>query len=197
MNDAFAEPEFWDSRYRAGEVPWEAPRLPGQLGRWLGAHPARGAVLIPGCGSGREIAAFAAAGWSVTGLDFSSTALARARGNLAGREARLILDDFFTHPFAPGEFDIIYERTFLTALSPARWPACVARYAELLKAGGHIVGYCYYGAEPDPPPFFQPVDAPPVLASEFVLAEDAVSEDALPFFGARERWQVWTRRQAP
>ncbi len=158
-------------------------------------HPpsAGGAVLIPGCGSGREISAFAAAGWHVTGLDFAATALARARTRLGaeGANVKLIQADFFTHPFDSGVFDLIYERTFLTALSPERWPACAARYAKLLKPGGRIVGFCYYGYEPDGPPFFQPSDQPPVFAGAFDLEEDASSEDALPFFGERERWQVW------
>ena len=187
--------EFWDSRYRAGEAPWETTGMPGQLARWIGDHPGGGgAVLIPGCGSGREIAAFAEAGWNVTAIDFSPAAMARARQNSAGVSARLILDDFFAHPFAAGTFDVIYERTFLTAIPPARWPTCAERYAELLKVGGSLVGYGYYGSEPEPPPFLQAPDQPPVFAPGFVLAEDALSPDAIPFLAGRERWQVWVRR---
>jgi SAM-dependent methyltransferase len=197
MNDSFQEPEFWDSRYRTGDSPWEVSRVPAQLVRWIEAHRSGGAVLIPGCGSGREISAFADAGWNVTGIDFSATAIGRARAGAEARNVRLILDDFFTHPFGSGVFDLIYERTFLTALSPERWPACAARYWDLLKPGGRIVGYCYYGQEPDGPPFFQPPDQPPVFASGFDLEEEAVSEDALPFFGERERWQVWRRCIVP
>jgi SAM-dependent methyltransferase len=168
--------------------------VPGQLSRWLEAHRGGGAVLIPGCGSGREISMFAAAGWNVTAIDFSPTAIARARTNAGPAGAKFILDDFFTHPFASGTFDLIYERTFLTALSPQRWPACAARYRALLQPAGEIAGYCYYGYEPDPPPFFRPPDQPPVFAGGFDLNEDAISEDALPFFGERERWQVWRCR---
>jgi hypothetical protein len=194
MSEAFQDPEFWDSRYRSGDAPWEVSRMPAQLERWIGSHPAGGAVLIPGCGSGREISTFSDAGWNVTAIDFSPTAIARARSHASAANARLILDDFFTHPFVSGTFDLIYERTFLTALSPARWPACVMRYRDLLKPGGWIAGYCYYGHEPDPPPFFQPPGEPPVFAGAFDLEEDATSADALPFFGHRERWQVWRAR---
>jgi SAM-dependent methyltransferase len=193
--DSWAGVEFWDSRYRAGEARWETTQMPGQLARWIGAHPAEGGtVLIPGCGSGREISAFAEAGWNVTAIDFSPAAIALARRNLAGAAARLILADFFAHPFATGAFDVIYERTFLTAISPARWPACAERYGALLKTGGSVVGYGYYGSEPEPPPFLQAPDQPPVFARGFVLAEDALSPDAIPFLAGKERWQVWVRR---
>jgi SAM-dependent methyltransferase len=194
MSDSFQEPEFWDGRYQSGDAPWELARMPRHLSGWIRAHRGEGAVLIPGCGSGREISAFAQAGWDVTAIDFSPTAIDRARANSATVGATLILDDFFTHPFDFGTFDLIYERTFLTALSPARWPALAARYRDLLRPGGRIAGYCYYGYEPDPPPFLQPLDQPPVFAGAFDLEEDAVSEDALPFFGERERWQVWRAR---
>ena len=152
--------------------------------------------MIPGCGSGREIASFIEAGWNVTAIDFSPTALGRARDSLAGGSANLILDDFFTYPFANAAFDLIYERTFLTALPPVRWPAVAQRYRDLLKPGGRIVGYCYYGYEAEGPPFFQPPEQPAVFAPMFDLAEDALSEDALPFLGERERWQMWADRRA-
>jgi thiopurine S-methyltransferase len=194
MGDSFQEPEFWDSRYRAQDAPWELAHAPRQLLRWMGSQPSGGSVLIPGCGSGREVCAFARAGWKVTGIDFSATAIARARANAEGASATLIVDDFFTYPFIAGMFDLIYERTFLTALSPERWPACAERYWALLKPDGRIAGYCYYGHEADPPPFFQPPGEPPAFAGAFELEVDAVSEDALPFFGERERWQVWRRK---
>jgi protein-L-isoaspartate O-methyltransferase len=194
-NDSCESAEFWDSRYRAGEAAWETTRMPGQLARWIAEHPAGGGtVLIPGCGSGREISAFAVAGWNVTAIDFSPAAIALAHRNLGGASARLILNDFFAHPFAAGTFDVIYERTFLTAIPPARWPACAERYGALLKPGGSVVGYGYYGFEEDPPPFLQAPDQPPVFAHGFVMAEDAPSPDAIPFLAGKERWQVWVRR---
>jgi SAM-dependent methyltransferase len=195
MPESFQEPEFWDSRYREGGARWELDVAPGQFLRWMGGRPDRGSVLIPGCGSGLEIAALASAGWKVTAIDFAPTAIARARARADGSGATLIQGDFFAHPFAPGSFDVVYERTFLTALSPDRWPACAARYAGLLAPDGVVAGYCLYGHEPEPPPFFQPPDAP-ALAGHFQLREDAPSEDALPFFGARERWQVWGKKPA-
>ena len=193
MNEGFQEPEYWDSQYRSGETPWEISHVPAQLVRWIGAHAAGGAVLIPGCGAGREISTFANAGWNVTAIDFAPAAIERARKNSADVDATFVLGDFFTHPFALGEFDLICERTFLTALSPARWPACVARYRDLLKPGGRVVAYCSYGCQPDGPPFLQPTDKPPVFAAAFRLEEDAASRDALPLFGERERWQVWRK----
>lgn len=195
MMDTPLDREFWDSRHRSQDTPWQITRVPAQLAHWLAAQPAAGAVLIPGCGSGPEISAFADAGWKVTAIDFSPTAIDRARTAAGDRDVTLITDDFFTHGFDAAPFDVIYERTFLTALGPTLWPACVERYRDLLRPEGRVVGYCYYGDEVDPPPYFQSVDAPPVLASAFDLQEDASSVDALPFFSGREQWQVWAPRR--
>ncbi len=114
--------------------------MPAPLARWLAAHPGAGArVLIPGCGSGYEIAAFAHAGYDVTAIDFSPSAVARARALVgAPLAARVLEGDFFRHEFAAAPFELIYERTFLCALPPADWPRIVERTAALLQPGGRL-----------------------------------------------------------
>jgi hypothetical protein len=59
---------------------------------------------VPGCGSGYEVAALAAAGFEVTAFDYASAAIGRARERLdhAG-------------------LDAIYEQTCLCALYPDQW----------------------------------------------------------------------------
>src|ERR1035437_7553388 len=80
MSDSAAQPEFWNTRYAAGHMPWDFGGVPAALVRFLAAHPGAGRhALIPGCGSGYEIAAFAVAGWDVTAIDFSPPAIAQAR----------------------------------------------------------------------------------------------------------------------
>ena len=107
-----ALPEFWDQRFRTGDTPWEAGRLPSAL-QALAATSARPRrVLIPGCGSGREARYLAELGWDVTALHFSAEAIAAARVNLGPYADRLLLGDYFNFD-AAGPFDLIYERTFL------------------------------------------------------------------------------------
>ena len=68
------QPAFWDERFVAGFTPWDAGRVPPRFA-WHVASLERGSaarVLVPGCGSGYEIAHLAAAGFDVLGIDISS-----------------------------------------------------------------------------------------------------------------------------
>ena len=60
MNDS-TEAAFWDQRYEAEKMPWDFQGVPAALIHFLKTtEPGR--VLVPGCGSGYEIAAFLEAG---------------------------------------------------------------------------------------------------------------------------------------
>lgn len=137
------EPAFWDTRYAAGTTPWDFGGVPAPLSRWLEKHPGSGErVLIPGCGSGHEIGAFARAGYAVTAIDFSANAVARARTQVGPALAGQVIEgDFFNYNFADAApFDVLYERTFLCALPPAHWSDIAARFTTLLKVQGQLVG---------------------------------------------------------
>ena len=194
MSVSPSQPEFWNPRYENRRTPWDLGGIPAALGRYLAAHPGGGArVLIPGCGSGHEITAFAAAGYQVNAIDFSPPAVAQARANVGPALAeRIVEGDFFTHDFADAPFDLIYERTFLCALPPDLWPRIVARTAALLKPGGVLAGIYFFGAKDDGPPFGLAEDeAAALFASRFVLVADRPipATESLPMFTERERWQ--------
>lgn len=108
------------------------------------AHPNGGRVLIPGCGSGYEVAAFAAAGYDVVAIDSAEAAVERARATVGpALEARILRGDFFTHDFGPQPFDVIYERTFICWFDPDQRPAYRDRVAALLRHHGSLVGYFF------------------------------------------------------
>lgn len=191
-----SEPQFWNERFAQGRTPWEFGAVPPRLARYLAAHPAGGRVLVPGCGSGQEIAAFAAAGYAVTALDFASEAVARARTAVGPTLAeRVVLGDFFTAPLADAPFDLIYERTFFCALPPARRSALVARLAELLRPGGALVGFYYLGDERGGPPYaLHAADHDALFPAHFTLERDEPVAEQHPLFGADERWREYRRR---
>ena len=188
------QPAFWNTRYEAHRTPWDFGGVPPALARYLAARPGRGArVLIPGCGSGREIAAFAEAGYAVTAIDFSPPAVAQARENVGPRLAEAIVEgDFFTHDFAAAPFDLVYERTFLCALPTELWPKIVARSAALLKPGGMLAGIYFFGEKEDGPPFgLAPGEPAKLFDGEFVLVADQPipTGESQPLFAGGERWQ--------
>ena len=199
MSDSAAQPEFWNTRYAAGRTPWDFGGVPAALVRFLAAHPGAGRhALIPGCGSGHEIAAFAAAGWEVTAIDFSPPAVAQARARLGPALAgRVVLGDFFTHAFSAAPFDLVFERTFLCALPPDLWSRIAERTAALLKPGGALAGIYFIGNKEDGPPFgLAPGEAEKLFARDFALvAEVAIpAAESLALFAGCERWQERRRR---
>ncbi len=187
-------PDFWSSRYAAGKTPWDFGGVPGALESFLARSSTPGTVLIPGCGSGYEIQAFHEAGYDVTGIDFSPGAHVRARKVLGLPAERIVCGDFFTYDFKQHRFNLIYERTFLCALSPARRNEYKERVAGLLVPGGSLVGFFWYGQEPDGPPYPLAEEEGDVLfGKDFRLLRNDPVTDSLPIFKDRERWQEWER----
>lgn len=196
-------PEFWNTRYASGQTPWDFGGVPINLQQFLrpkskSASPTTGnRVLIPGCGSGYEVKAFAEAGYDVTAIDLAPAAVERARQFVGPVLAdRILLADFFRHDFAAHPFDLIYERTFLCAILPNRREAYRDRIAQLLKYRGILLGYFYYQKPvlAEGPPFgFAWGTADELFSRYFLLGRDVPVNDSLPIFAGRERWQEWHR----
>jgi SAM-dependent methyltransferase len=195
-------PEFWDERFAAGFMPWDQGRVPAALLTFVGrtGHTG-GRVLIPGCGSGYEAGWLDAQGLVVTAIDYSPAALERARTVLAPAIAARVLRcaDFFT--FSAPAFDWIYERAFLAALPPARWPAWAARLPSLLVSGGEVAGLFYVADELPAsrrgPPFVTTrAELDLLLSDAFECLEDEAvpAADSLAVFAGRERWMRWRLR---
>lgn len=197
--------DFWDTRYASGQTPWDFNGVPVDLQAYLkkktkgtaSTGSGRGRVLIPGCGSGYEITAFAEAGFDVTAIDMSRVAVTQAREKLSPALAKCVIEgDFFTYEFQPESFDFIYERAFLCAFPPNLRVAYRDRVASLLKRGGDLIGYFYYKA-PDlkagPPYGFAWGASDELFGRHFILLKDVPVQDSLPVFAGRERWQEQRR----
>jgi len=127
-------------------------------------------VLVPGCGRGYDVLLFASHGYDAYGLDVSQTAVDACReldeeqGEDAirypfrdmrlGRGSRHFLAaDFFKNELAShtngGNFDIIYDYTFLCALPPDLRPRWSKQMSKLLAPDGSLV--CLEGPLTKPP----------------------------------------------
>ncbi len=144
--------EFWEQRFQEGHTPWDRGEANPQLGAWLGSgalKPCR--ILVPGCGSGYEVAVLAQAGFDVTALDYAPVAIERTRKLLeaANLKAELVEADALAwRPERP--FDAIYEQTCLCALYPDDWRAYADRLHLWLAPAGTLyalfVQYSWPGA---------------------------------------------------
>jgi len=198
MSGTSDQPPFWDQRYLASETPWDFGGVPAELKAFLLRKlPVGQRVLIPGCGAGYEVRAFATVGHDVTALDFSPAAVEEARRNAGAELAERILEaDFFRAPLAPASFDIIYERAFLCSIDPARREDYARHVASLLKPRGLFVGYFFYkntAPEDGPPHGLKWGESDELFAPYFLLTRDVPATDSLPVFAGRERWQEQRR----
>jgi len=189
-------PEFWSERFAHAYTPWDRGGVPVQLQQFVAQAGRPYTALIPGCGTGHEVACLCEAGWDVTAIDFSGTAVKAARQRLPRWAERIVEADFFKYvPVTPVE--LIYERAFFCALPPHLRPALVARWAELLPPGGLLAGFFFFGAMPKGPPFgIAPDELEALLSPSFARITDLAVSDSLPVFAGKERWQVWQRRSS-
>ena len=191
-----AASDFWSERFEQGFVPWDRGDVPARLLQFVAGAGRRYVTLIPGCGTGYEVACLSDAGWDVTAIDFSPAAVEAARKMLGPWAGRVVQADFFEFaPAAPVE--LVYERAFFCALPPRMRPEIVARWAELLAPGGLLAGFFFFDDAPKGPPFgISSAELESLLSPFFERIADEEVADSLPVFAGRERWQVWRRRVA-
>lgn len=187
-------PDFWTERFQQSFTPWDKGGVPQDLQQFVARAPRPLRTLIPGCGTGYEVACLAQAGWDVTAIDFSPAAVAAARRSLGELADKVVQADFFSYepPQAP---ELIYERAFLCALPVRMRPAIAGRWASLLQPGGLLAGYFFLEPTEKGPPFgISQSELDALLTPCFERIEDRPVGDSLPVFAGKERWQVWRRR---
>lgn len=194
-------PVDWQQAWRDGRTPWDAgaspPALQGLLER--DEVPA-GRVLVPGCGTGYDLATLAREDREVVGIDLSEDAraafLAR-HPNLPGRVVYEVADFFSYEASAP--FDFVWDYTFFCALDPGQRPLWASAVERLVKPNGLLATLLF--------PFEQPLserEGPPwpvnsALVRSFIesaFEEVEIHEPARSHSGreGRERLAVWRRR---
>jgi SAM-dependent methyltransferase len=189
-----SKPEFWEKRFRENFTPWDAGRVPSGLARFLEDEPRGRRVLVPGCGSGYEVRAFAEAGHEVLAVDFAPAAVERAQMVLGNLSHRVRLADFFESDLG-APYDLVYERAFLCSLPRALRPRYAERAAELLSKDGRIVGFFYFEDGERGPPFgLKPGELEALLSGRFERTADTAVSDSIPIFAGKERWQLWKVR---
>lgn len=188
-----ANPAFWDERFERRFTPWDRGGIPQALQDFVARTEQPLVTFIPGCGSGHEVAFLSQAGWDVTAIDFSPSAVAAAQAVLGPWADRVVQADFFEF-VPPRPLQLIYERAFLCALPRAQWPAIAARWRQLLPPGGLLAGFFYFDDAPGGPPFGASAESlAALLAPGFEKIEDAPVSDSIVVFAGKEHWQVWRR----
>ena len=148
----------WESRYRAGDTPWDKGLPHPALVSWLGTSAMSGHVLVPGCGSGHDVRAIAEKkkGY-VIGMDIAPSAFRAASAFTAMGDETYILGDFLAgEAMSYGPFDWIFEHTCFCAIRPERRVDYVSEAAAVLKTGGFLLAVFFMNpvnSDSNSPPF--------------------------------------------
>ena len=130
--------DFWEQHYLARKLTWDKGEASPGLVDFLAAHSEldRGTVAVPGCGTGHDVRALAAAGFDVTGFDFVPEAilLATEATRAAGLTASFRLANFLTDD-PPQKYDLLFEHTLFCAIQPHERNAYVGSVLRWLRPG--------------------------------------------------------------
>lgn len=145
----------WESRYRDGATGWERAGLNPSFVTWRETGvlaPCR--ILVPGAGRSPEPLALAEAGFDVTLVDLSPTAVATQRARLDRLHVKAHTQQAdLMHWDAPAPFDAVYDQACLCALPPAIWPDYAARLRGWLRPGGAFYVLFMQSTRAGGPPF--------------------------------------------
>src|SRR5262245_47230734 len=148
--------DYWETSYQTGDMPWEKGEASPGLVDFLAAHPEleRGAVCVPGCGTGHDVRAWAAAGHDAFGFDIAASAvqLASDRTAAAGLTAPFAVRDFLKAD-PPRLFDWVFDHTLYCAIDPRDRDEYVRAVGRWLKPGGQFLAVHYLIPDEDGPPF--------------------------------------------
>ena len=137
----------WSARYELAFTPWDLGKPHPELARRLTEDPslslgAVGTAYVPGCGTGHDAAALAAAGWHVTAIDFAAGVEPELRRRLEPLGAEVRIGDALA--FRPTtEFDLILDHTFFCAIDPGERSEFGAMVDQLLAEDGTFISIVY------------------------------------------------------
>lgn len=195
----------WNKRYQAGDTPWEkgapAPPLLELLEKKTRAIWGDGTVLAPGCGTGHDVRALAAAGFTVLGLDLATEAIRRAEAQPPAGSETYTLADFLDPAWRSGKsFSAIWEHTCYCAIDPSMRSAYATACAELIPSGGRLIGVFFLtpydpGEAHEGPPHPATIAELDELFSENFAREDAwIPGKAYPGREGREWIAIYRRK---
>jgi methyl halide transferase len=137
---------FWQDRYLNRETPWDNGADDPEVMAWLDRgklSAGDGPVLVPGCGSGRDLLLLASRGIAVTGIDYAPAAVSLARERLAeagfGTQIAQVEQADVLSWSPPAPVGAIIERTCLCALHPDHWVRYAQQLHAWLRPGGKLL----------------------------------------------------------
>ncbi len=210
------EAEFWQNRWRNGQIGFHQPSVERNLRRHWPELPLKkgGRVFVPLCGKSLDLLWLRDRGHGVTGVELSARALEDfCRENGVPARRRILHDfdayeaeglelyrgDFFklTAPLL-GDVAAVYDRAALISWAPELRSAYVDRCAALVRPGTQmlLIALEYPQAQMSGPPFsVSRVDVERLYSSDFEIRELSredilANEDRIRSLGVTSLFEV-------
>ena len=139
---------LYDLIYRLVPADWifgTSSDIENYVGLAIDGRIESGRAITLGCGVGRETIYLAKKGFDVIGLDFSPTAIKRARrrAKADGVEVQFIVDDLTNLQNVNGTFNLVMDFGALNDLSQEARDLYMQNVFPLTKLGGHYVMFSF------------------------------------------------------
>ncbi len=145
---------FWDQLWQKNETGWDIGQASPAITQYMSQYPNKNkAILIPGCGNAHEAEFLIANGFtSITLIDIAPRAVEALKEKFIDKpQVKVLCEDFFDHV---GNYDLIIEQTFFSAIPPNRRKEYAKKMASILNPEGKIIGVLFNKQMDQPlPPF--------------------------------------------
>jgi SAM-dependent methyltransferase len=140
--------EHWEAMYHDAKIllPWEDLSFPSDIRRWSHLVPPPASVLDAGCGRGRHALHLATLGYTVTGIDFSPSAISHAR-RLAGSAELVNGPSFLTadmRSYRPvSTYQLVYSYSIIHHIADGELTEVMGALCDLVAPKGLLGIVCY------------------------------------------------------
>jgi len=137
--------EFFESIYRQSQgneehVPWAEMKTNIYLEEYLANHLAEGKAIVIGCGLGDDAVAMAEAGFDVTAIDISQTAIDWCKDRHDYTDVDFRVQDIFELPEDMlGQYDFIFESRTVQSLPLEYRDKIIGAISSLLAPKGKLL----------------------------------------------------------
>lgn len=146
--------DYWNGRYVNDDAVWDLGTVSPPLKAYIDQLEKKDIkILIPGCGNSYEAEYLLEKGFmDITLIDIADEPVKKLQQQFTGENrVKILQQDFFT---AEGNYDLILEQTFLSALPPSVREEYAKKMHALLSPGGKLTGVIFSsGFEKDGPPW--------------------------------------------
>ena len=137
MADMTDQRDAWESFYSDNHRPWRGISDIGDV-----PFPQGGRILEVGCGNGKTVLALSKRGFTVTGVDFSESAIEMCRRTMPSA-GEFVCASVTELPFEDSSFDGAVAFHVLEHLTSDEMTAAVGELRRVLRPGSHLLIRCF------------------------------------------------------